>query len=65
MVAWDNWTFSDPAWGFGFGEDAWGILQHDEWRLRIGDELRITIKDIYADKISFMRTLTIENSALY
>jgi len=65
QVAWDSWTFSDPANGFGFGENAVGILRYDGAGILIGDELRITVKDIYSDKLIFSEPVTVENSALY
>lgn len=72
-VAWDNWEFKEntgwrkagPGEKFEFGDTIRGILRYDGWNLQIGDELRITIYDIYSDKVIFSRTRTIENSALY
>jgi len=65
QVAWNSWTFSDPADGFGFGENAVGILRADDASILIGDEIRITVKDIYSDKLIFSEPVTVENSALY
>lgn len=65
VVPWDNWSFSDPANGFGFGENAVGYLRHDDATMRIGDKVYIRVNDLYSDKLIYHRTLTVENSALY
>jgi len=65
IVAWDNWTFSDPANGFELGEIAVGILRHDDATIRIGDKVRISVHDLYSDKTIRDFTYTVENSALY
>lgn len=64
-VPWDHWLFSDYIGGFGFGENAVGLLRDDDAAIQIGDKIRITVTDIYADKIIFREQVVVENILLY
>jgi hypothetical protein len=64
-VPWDSWVFSDYIGGFGFGENVVGYLRHDDAAMHIGTKIRITVTDIYADKIIFREQVEIEDILLY
>jgi hypothetical protein len=62
-VAWDSWVFSDEAGGLEFGENAVGILRHDDAALSIGSEVEIVIIDLRTGERIFLPTsLEVENS---
>jgi flagellin-like protein len=65
VVPWDNWEFSGPDGGFELGENAVGYLRHDDAVIGIGDRIWITINDLYAEKLIFHETLSVENSMLW
>lgn len=57
----DNWVLSDPAHGLGFAENMVGYLRHADANVSAGDELWITVTDLYTDKIVIdQRTYTVQ-----
>jgi hypothetical protein len=66
VVPWYSWTFSEPAGGFGFGENAVGYVYYEGAGMNIGDKVQVSITDLTTKKLLYRNpSLKIENSFLW
>jgi hypothetical protein len=66
LVPWYSWTFSEPADGFGFGENAVGYVYYEGAGMDIGDKVWMNITDLTTQKLLYRNSsLEVENSLLW